>query len=361
MKFLIFTKGPGETSQGYALAKRFTTQGHQIFIGLQQETNASFFTATKQAKHLYFTPDASSLTKLVKKIGPDGVILCNSKTFNKTDFVEKSPWPNIPTFTLDSNWLFNSQVPIFRFVRWADKYFLNFPPQVFKLGLKKNGGYFKIDSSVLSRIETIGLIPSYKKPSIITITQTRKKLAIKRDEKAIFCYFSGFGAGQHAWVFFNLLKAVKKLINQGKKIKIVYTGAPIDRFLDQPYLHYLPKTSINIESFFTILASSNLIFQHQGLGTLEQAISAQVPVIANVNRQNNPYYPHLHEEEIKPFAHLNLNHLLFKSTKEEVIVKNIVNLLYNQNEIEKMRKAQEKYYLPGEENLLKSIEKFYEK
>jgi len=361
MKFLIFTKGPGETSQGYALAKQFSLRGHQIFIGLQQETNASFFAATKQAAHLSFTPDPLSLTKLVRKIKPDGVILCNSKTFNKTTFIKKSPWPDTPTFTLDSNWLFNSKVPIFRFVRWADKYFLNFPPQVFKLGLKENGGYFAIDPAVLERIETVGLIPSYKKPSSQAIIKIRKKWGFRQDEKVIFCYFSGFGAGQHAWVFFNLFKAVKKIINRGNKIRIVYTGSPIDHSLDQPYLQYLPKNSINIESFFTTLASTDLVFQHQGLGTLEQAISAQIPIIANVNKENRPYYPRLHEEEVKPFARLNLCRLLFKSTNTKVIEDTIHDLLYNQNEIRKMKAVQAEYYSNGEESLLKSVEKFYAK
>ena len=151
------------------------------------------------------------------------------------------------------------------------------------------------------------------------------------------------------------------MISQGNKIKIVYTGSPIDRSLDQPYLQYLPKNSINIESFFTTLASTDLVFQHQGLGTLEQAIAAQIPIIANVNKENRPYYPRLHEEEVKPFARLNLCRLLFKSTDSKVIENNIHDLLYNRQKIKKMKAVQEKYYSNGENNLLNSIEEFYDK
>ncbi len=363
MKFLIFTKGPGETSQGYALTKYFLSRKHQIFIGLQQKVNISFFSTLKQSLKISFTPDPLSLTKLVKKIKPDGVILCNSKTFNKTNFIEKSPWPDIPTFSLDSNWLFNLDSPIFKFVKWAEKYFINFHPQIFNLGLKKNNGYFNISPQILDKIEIIGLIPSYNKPTKQQIRKTRKKLGVSDSEKLIFCYFSGYGAGAKPWVLDNLIPVVKQLNKEKKQIKVVCIGNPnsLKQLPNEEWFSMIEKKRVNIESFFQTLASSDLVFQHQGLGTLEQAISAQIPTIANVNKQNNPYYPRLHEEEIKPFAKLNLCRLLFKSTDTEIIKKNIQDLLNNQTEIKKMKDAQKKYYSKGEENLLKTIENFYDK
>ena len=96
MRFLIFTKGPGETSQGYALAKHFTAKGHQIFIGLQQKTNASFFAATEQAAHLFFAPNPPSLIKLVKKISQTGLFSATQKPLIKRVLLKNRPGPKRP-------------------------------------------------------------------------------------------------------------------------------------------------------------------------------------------------------------------------------------------------------------------------
>lgn len=352
--------GPGETSHAYALARHFLTNGHHPVLALGQEIVYDFFKSIKPSPKVVFTSNPDQLKAAVKKIKPDVVVLCNSKTFNKTPFIKSHPWPQVPTFTLDSNWLFDLKVPVYPFINWADKYFICLPAKVFELGFKKNGGYFEISPEMEEKIEVVGLIPSYKKPSQKEISAMRKRLGVANEEKLIFCYTSGYGAGSRSWVFDKLSLIIKKFINEGRKIKVVGIGRALNvedksKF---PWLNLIEKGSINLDSFYLILASVDLVFQHQGLATLAQAISARVPVIANVATKENHFYPELHDGEVNPFARLDLCKLFHKSTPEKIIKKAIEDLLYKKEEIVKMQKAQSKAYNKGESIIAQSIIKY---
>ena len=360
MKLLIFAMGPGETSHAYALARHFLTNGHQPILALRQEVVYDFFKSIKPCPKVIFTINPDQLRTAVKKIKPDGVVLCNSKTFNKTSFIENHPWPQVPTFTLDSNWLFDLEAPVYPFVNWVDKYFICLPPKVFELGFKKNGGYFEIPPEMEEKIEVVGLIPSYEKPSQREISATRKRLGVMNGEKLIFCYTSGYGAGSRSWVFDKLSLIIEEFINEEKKIKVVGIGRALNikDKLKFPWLNLIEKGSINLDSFYLILASADLVFQHQGLATLAQAISARVPAIANVAMRKKHFYPDLHDGEVNPFARLNLCKLFHKSTPESIIKKAIEELLYKKEEIVKMQEAQGKAYNKGESIIAQSIIKY---
>ena len=355
MKFLFFANGPGETSQAYSAARYFIKQKHTVILALRQKTNLSFIPPLSKLE-IRITPSVTKLTQLVKSAQPEAVILCNSKSFNTTNFSQQSPWKNTPTFTLDSNWLFNNQSTTYRFVNWAQKYFINIPPKIFQLGLKKNRGYFSLESNLLSKIQPIGFIPSYSRVNPSVIEQIRKKSGITANQKMIFCYFSGYGAGAKSWVLDNLIRAVEKLRTYGQDIAVVYIGkTPNVRQNQFKWFKHIPKEALNLITYFETLSSADLVFQHQGLATLEQAISAKVPVITNVINKTHREFPQLHKAEVSPFAKLGLCRLLFKSTSSEIIKQNVQDLLYNQSQIQQMRLSQQKYYSQGEKDLLNAL------
>ena len=161
------------------------------------------------------------------------------------------------------------------------------------------------------------------------------------------------------WLDKYLIVFPKKIFNLGLKIKIFYTG-PLrnlgSNILKKSWL--IKKRVLPENQFFSLLASSNLVFQHQGLGTLAQAISSQIPAIANVrDLKDEPYPKHAHSWEISPFVKLNLCKMFYQSTPLKEVQKQIEKLLYDSKEIKKMKAAQKKYCLPGESRAYKIITK----
>lgn len=361
MKIFIFARGSGETGHAYAVAKYFLKKNIKVKILLQQEVNLSFFNNLniKKEINISITPTLKKLSFLINKEKPAKVILCNSKSFirNNPNFIFKSPWPKIPTYTLDSNWLFEQSPPPWRHIYWAKKYFITLPETIFNKGLKENGGHFNIPKEILKKIIPVGLIPSYDKLNKNRILKVRKKLNIKENEKLIFCYFSGCGAAGKFWVLENLIKSLKHLANSKIKIKVIAVGLleKNNNLPNLPFLHYIPPQKLNFETFFEILASSDLVFQHQGLTTISQAISSQVPIIANVSLKSSPSYFALHRYEVEPFVRLGLCRLMYKTTSIKIIQKNIFELLMNKQKREEMIENQKKVYQKGEEELFKIL------
>lgn len=361
IKYLFVTRGPGETSQARALAKFIFGKGGEIYFAPHQKITQSFLEKDKKDFKILSVERSKKLIRwdiLIRKIKPDVLLLFNSKMWGwNRNFRETPPLPKPITVCIDSNWLFNERkYPWYPFVKWADKYLINIPKEIFTLGLRENGGNFIIPKNMQERIIPIGFIPSYKKPSLEKKLKIRKKYKIKKDEKFIFSYFSGFGAGHRTWAFDNLIRAVKILIKKGLKIKVIYIGPTKD--LDQEKLkeHWLVlKPYLDIDEYYLTLASSDLIFQHQGLATLSQAISAQVPVIANVSRLSRERLQRIHFWEVGPFVKAGTCLMLHKSTPINEIAKKIEGLLYNLNERKRMQKFQKKYYIPGEERAYKII------
>jgi len=353
--------GPGETGQARALAKYIVKSSGKIIFALCQKKNLHFLAKDKKFK-IFFTENPCQLKDTVGKEKPDVILFFNSKMWGShfQDFQITPPFKKpLLTFCVDSNWLFNEKTyPDFRFIKWADKYLILFPKKIFESGLKENGGGFTIPHSFLKKVLPIGFMPSYEKPKKKAILETRRKYEIEKDEKFIFSYFSGFGAGHRIWAFYNLIEAVDRLVKKGKKIKVLYVG-PIES-LDKKMLQrdwLMKKDGLSADDYFLTLASSDLVFQHQGMVTLSQAISANVPVIANVSVLKEVRFKKLHIFEVGPFNKAGLCDMLTKNTPCNEISKKIEELLYNNISRKKMIKKQRELFQRGEITAYKFIQK----
>ena len=355
--------GPGETIQGVALANYAANKGDDVALATRIKLNYRFLKKQKQQFRVYLVETEKRLKSVFEKEKPDVFVLCNSKIvrYSKHFFISP-PSPKPVTVSLDSNWLFLKNEKWYSFVEWVDRYFILFPKKIFNLGLKKYGGNYNIPGHIIKKIETVGFIPSFKKIPQNEQLEIRKKYNIGKDEKLIFSYVGGFGAGFRLWALENLIKAVSNLNQKGLKIKIILVcrRENIKGLEKKSWL--IVKELLSDKEFFSTLSSSDLVFQHQGLGTLAQAISSQIPVIANVrNIEEEPYPDHAHAWEVGPFATLNMCKMFYKNSPIENIKKAIKELLYDKKEIEKMKKAQKKYYVSGEPNAHKIIKKLLEK
>ena len=358
IKFCFVSRGPGETGQARALAKFLEKKGGKIIFCLHQEKNLFFLEKDKNFK-IYLTPRPDNLKKVILKEKPHFLLLFNSKMWGG-DFLKEPPFKRPPfVFCFDSNWLFNSKkYPLYDFIKWADKYFILFPEKIFKLGLKENGGNFEIEKNVKEKIEPLGFIPSYEPIGKKLKEKIREKLKIKRNEKFIFSYFSGWGAGHRIWALKNFEKAVDILVKEGKKIKAMYVGPVQDLSLKETKRDWLLiKEKLSAKDFFSILASSDLIFMHQGMVTLAQAICCQIPVVCNVSILKKEM-ARLHFWEVLPFKKAGVCEMLSKSTKVEKIKKVIFDLLYNEKRKKEMQKRQKEIFEGGERNFFEKLKKF---
>jgi hypothetical protein len=348
-KFCFVSRGPGETGQARALAKFLSKKGGRILFCLHQERNLFFLKDDKEFK-VFLTPEPKDLNKILENEKPDFLFLFNSKMWGD-DFKEECPFKKPKfVFCFDSNWLFNNQkYPQYKFVKWADKYFILFPEKIFKLGLREFGGNFEIEKEMKEKLIPIGFIPSYlpfKREGI------KNELGIQKGEKLIFSYFSGFGAGYRSWALENFVDALDLLIKKGMKIKAIYIGPRLR--VQRKWL--IEREGVSARKYFEILASSDLVFMHQGMVTLAQSISCQIPVICNVSILKTEL-PRLHFWEVLPFKKAGVCEMFSKTTKIEKIKKRIEELLYEKKEIQKMRKKQREIFERGEERFFKEIQK----
>jgi hypothetical protein len=351
-KFCFVSRGPGETGQARALAKFLSKRGGRILFCLHQERNLFFLKDDKEFK-IFLTPTPKDLKKIVEKERPEFLFLFNSKMWDE-NFKRKCPFKKPEfVFCFDSNWLFNSEkYPQFEFVKWADKYFILFPEKIFNLGLKEFGGNFEIEKEMKEELIPLGFIPSYLPQKKEKKEKMRKDLGIEKGEKLIFSYFSGFGAGYRSWALENFVKVMNSLIKKGRKIKAVYIGPRIG--IQKEWL--IEKEGVSAKKYFEILSSSDLVFMHQGMVTLAQAISCQIPVICNVSILRTEL-PYLHFWEVLPFKRAGVCEMFSKTTKIEKIEKRIEELLYEKKEIQKMKRKQKEIFEKGEERFLKELEK----
>jgi len=348
-KFCFVSRGPGETGQARALAKFLSKKGGRILFCLHQERNLFFLKNDKEFK-VFLTPEPKDLKKILENEKSDFLFLFNSKMWGD-DFKEECPFKKPKfVFCFDSNWLFNNKkYPQYKFVKWADKYFVLFPEKIFKLGLREFGGNFEIEKEMKEKLIPIGFIPSYlpvKRGGI------KNELGIQKGEKLVFSYFSGFGAGYRSWALENFVDALDLLIKKGMKIKAIYIGPRLE--IQRKWL--IEREGISARKYFEILASSDLVFMHQGMVTLAQSISCQIPVICNVSILKTEL-PRLHFWEVLPFKKAGVCEIFSKTTKVEKIKKRIEELLYEKKEIQKMRKKQREIFEKGEERFFKEIQK----
>lgn len=359
IKFLFVARGPGEAAQARALARYIAAKGGKILFAILKQENRFFLEKDKNFK-IFFTPEPLMLKTLAGKEKPDVILFFNSKTWGKSlsenPFFLKYPL----SLSVDSNWLFNEKkYPAYPFLKNLGQYFVLFPKKIFEMGLKENGGNFEIEKTMREKIVPVGFIPSYEKPSAQTRLRIRKKFGLKKDEKWIFCYFSGFGAGHRVWALDNFLRAVDSLIKKGKKIRAIYTGPTEDLDLEtikRPWL--LLQEKLSSDDYFLTLASADLVFQHQGMVTLAQAISANVPVICNVGLlRNESSLLKLHFWEVESFAKVGACKMFSKSSPSVKISQAIEELLYHNSTVEKMRKKQRSIFENGEKRTFEIIKK----
>ena len=358
VRYLLFAMASGETSQAYALAKYIgESLRFPVTLLLKKDVTRGFFADSKPSFPIYMAPTPELLAQYVEHEKPDVVVLCNSKSFrDEPSFwnAPKSLFPSCLVVTLDSNWLFLPTSTMYPFNRWADRYYVNIPRDVFQAGLFEHGGMFDIPQSILSRIEPIGCIPAYRPIETRERSVMRQAIGVDSHEKLIFCYVSGFGAGSRSWVFDNLIHAVDEL--QRSDVKMILFGdvTKIDiDVLKRKDVIIPPKT--NMDAFYTALSASDLVFQHQGLATLEQAISARIPAIANVTRYPDDEYPDLHIGELQPFAKLGLCVLHNKTTPISKIASSIQTYLSDDAAIVTMRQKQEAHWSDGEKEMTSRI------
>lgn len=356
-KYLFVARGPGEAGQARAAAKFISQKGGKILFALQDEKNRSFLANDKEFKvFLIETPE--KLIQLVNREKPDVVLIFNSKMWARQEkFSEKNPFTYSPlVFCVDSNWLFNEKKYPYPYIKWAQKYLILFPKKIFDLGLKRNGGNYIISPELQNKIIPIGFVPSYAKPSEWQVAEIRKKYGILPGEKFIFSYFSGMGAGHRVFAFDNLVSAIDILAKKGKKIKVLYVGPTEDlapQKLKREWL--LINKELSGDEYFLALASSDLVFQHQGMVTLSQAISAQVPAICNIRFSNSEKMPRNHLWEVSPFVRAKACKMFYKSSSIREIGKGIEELLYDQKAIQKMKNIHKILIENGEEKIFNII------
>lgn len=351
-KFFIAAMGPGEIGQGTAFAKYALSRGDSVVFSVPHRNYLPLIELSHQRFSYLVAKNSNILKKALAAKKPDVLVLCNSKIFTKKDnFHIFPPNPKPPTISIDSNWLFSPSSPYIS-NSWVDLYCLNFPKPIFDLGLKKNGGNYSIPLKVLKKIRVVGLIPSLYPITKNEKIKIRRQYGIKKEEKLIFLYAS-IGYLQKPNVFLKAYGVAKKIREKGHNIKMIYFGdRPKTALNKADHQWFLIKPRVSADHFSKVLMSSDLVFQHQGLSTLEQAIGAQVPVISNVRNvldEKNPL-THRHAWEVGPFARYGACAMFFVKDPLETAVDCVENLLFDKKCRKKMIDKQKSLYSNGEAN-----------
>jgi len=309
-----------------------------------------------------FTKNRAETGRIIKKIKPDVLFLCNSKTvfeYGMGPILDIKTPLGVYTCSLDSNWLFlekhlKDKKSHYKVPEWIDRVYVVMHPEVYKLGLIENGGHYKISKAYKKKIFCSGFIPSGQKISAIKKKEIRGELNLRKNEKLIFFYLGTCEDYLFPRFFPKLEKTIKELEQKGKKVKVFFKARK-KRDIKEKWL--IQKAWVTTEKYDSYLASSDLVIQHHGLGTLPKVIHNQVPAICLVPeiKKNLPYYKHSEFYEIEPFRKLNLCYSLPYTASYQKLKKSVEALLYNKEEIVKMKKAQGKYFEKGEENAYKDL------
>lgn len=345
MRLLIITMGPGETSQAVAFGRFASESGHNVDYGTLLEENLAFLNGLDGSKKLLDAP-----SKVINELANDNcdvAVFCNSKMFQQFPEFQNVVPPKKPyCCSIDSNWLFR---PEDKYIKWLDKYFINLPEKVFEFGKVENGGHYKIQEDVKNKIDVVGMIPSYKPLSEEKKLQIRSKIGIKSDQKMIFTYI-GSGATyrkEFCEKFVSITKSIKEKF--GDQVILLNIGP------DSKNNWFMPIAQpVDSGKFYELLASSDLVFQHQGLGTLEQAISAGLPVITNVAKIEGNV-SHARAWEVEPFEKTGACKVCYFNDSVEEILSQVNKLLFVDTEITKMKQFQKAINTQGERNLLNQL------
>jgi len=355
-KIFIVAMGTGEIGQGVAFAKYAISQGFFVTFAIFDNKYLPFLNFDEiNFKHIVLDANVKSLNQAIAQDRPDILVLCNSKMLEHDGYCDNPPTPKPITISIDSNWLFSKDSP-WKFMPWIDAYCINIPKDVFGLGLVANGGNYDIPADVMKKIKIVGLVPSYPKVSDLVKEETRKRYGILPEEKLIFMYASptSISTDQQVGIYLKAIESVRILISKGKKIKIINIGNIPQSVIDIDENWLINEKSRDASEFYEILSSSDLVFQHQGLSTLEQSIAANVPIITNVkDLKDEEYVHHAHEWEISPFVRYGACDMMHFSDDISESVDKIERLLYDASAISKMISCQSQLYEPGEANVLK--------
>ena len=358
MKIIYITTGLGrsgecfgEFSQAEASALYAKEKNNEIIFIIK---NKRLFDILDKYDFQVFHSDDSKTTKqIISEIAPEVIILCNSKTvymYKHSNMREPPLEPKPFICSIDSNWLFLEDKRIgFPVPTWIDRIFITFPKEIYKMGLLENGGHYKISDIYKKKISCVGFIPSSERITETNKNSVRKEFNIEKDEKLIIIYFGileEFILPKFLTIF---LQVIEDLIHNGFKVKVLFKGRAV---INKKWIKCISWIN-DTQKFESIFASADLVIQHHGMGTLFKLIHNQIPVICLVEdiKRKWRYYRHWAYYEIEPFHRLNLCYSLPHSISKEMLKQAILDLLYDQKKIKQMRKAQNKYFQPGEKNL----------
>ncbi|OGY82676.1 MAG: hypothetical protein A3F54_01645 [Candidatus Kerfeldbacteria bacterium RIFCSPHIGHO2_12_FULL_48_17] len=351
MKFLYVTQGFGEFAQAEALAFYAKNRSvENIFIcddpalirAIRQSGFPAYRSTTTHATH-----------QLIRKIKPDVLLLCNSKTVfmhNESILKEPPPRPRPLITCLDSNWLFlrdkRSRFPVPDFL---DVIFVVMPRTIYRKGLRKYGGHYQISPAFAPKIYAPGFIPSGFTPTTQQKRETRARLGLRRGDKLIFSYF---GVREPS-IAKNYVHALATIMNRYQK-----KGRKVKVFLKRNGKSPLPRHDWLIEKhgwvqwdeYVRLLAAADLVIQHHGLGTLPKVIRNQVPTLCIVPHADlrAPFYEHSPAFEIDVFERLGLCSSLPYNFSAEDLEQKMTELLYQPQKIQAMKAAQAKHFAAGE-------------
>jgi len=351
IKAVFVVVGLGEYAQTESFARVLFSYKWQVYYFTP---SIRLYKIIKQGEFpVRFINSPYLLNKAIENSKANLLILGNSKT-TLPYLLKRRPCNIDYIISLDSNWLFG-QTKKYAVKKWIDKYITVMPPKVFRLGLKEYGGHYTIPPSYLNKIYSPGFIPSGMR-----ILKRDKELFIQknkiRSQYKIFAYF-GKGItyrkyGRH--YFKRIIQILDELSKSLDFVLIMYTPEILKKE-NYPWLKCFPwRGEKDME---TAISIADLVIQHHGLGTLPKVIRHRRPVICftfdkpKENIIHDPYY------EIEVFVRLNLCKHLTISSSDLLIKETINNLLFNKEEIKKIKEAQKKIYKPGEENLYRYLKK----
>ncbi len=345
MKFLYVVQvGFGELAQAEAFALYARKQGDEnIFITDKEEF--------KKAMDLHqftthVTKTCEDARALIQQLNPDVLFLCSSKTTHMYPFslLKLPPMPKPFCVSLDSNWLWwNDERSPFKAPEWLDLIFVVIPEAIFQKGLFVNGGHYQMKEIFREKIYCPGFIPSGFTISHAQREKIKAQLGIEKKENLIFTYL-GLKEQDLLEPYIRCLEEIVSSLNAKVFIKLNK-----ERCVPQ-YDWLITKAWLSADEFSQYLASSDLVIQHHGLGTLPKAIRNQIPALCITEKITEDYPPYKHSAyfEIKAFADLNLCKWIDMDFSPESLNKNIQELLYKKIEIDRMRNAQETFFESGE-------------
>ncbi|MFQ5568607.1 MAG: hypothetical protein ACE5G0_02965 [Rhodothermales bacterium] len=349
MRFLIISMGPGETAQGAAFARYALAAGHDVSMGVLVPETLRFIDDLDAPKSVIRT--GTEARNEIERGGFDVVVFISSKAFKSDPDFQNTPPKNRPlACSLDSNWLFDHP-RWFPCIQWLDTIFLNFPPRIYRYGLKEHGGFYQIPAHLKPRLMPVGLVPSYPPLEARTRAEIRHRLGVQDHHALIFSYF-GFSMTYHADFYGRYLRVMEALdAESGGRLRVIHFGHERPQ---APWLVPVERT-VGSRRYFDLLASSDLVFQHQGLGTLQQAMSAHVPAVVNVPPPRRGVR-HTLAAEVEPFARAGVCTRHFFDDPLDQVLDSMRTLLFSPESRAAMVREQKNHYSVGEKTMLQAIE-----